>query len=149
MRISQTVTIQREPAVVFRWIENPDLARQWQPEVVDYEITRASPGTVGTEFRELLRGSRGSMWVSGRVTGYVRGKWMEFDLTGTGVHVRATYALRPSGSGTELRVEIDVTLGNWWPALLQPVIRRKMANRMSSELTRLRQICESSAGQET
>jgi hypothetical protein len=40
VRISRTFIIRAEPDAVFRWIEQPELASRWQPDVAEYEITR-------------------------------------------------------------------------------------------------------------
>lgn len=142
MRISHQLTIRREPASVFHWIEDPELASRWQPDVVDYEITRVSPDMVGTEFREHLRGAHGSVEMRGRVTAYERNALMEFELTGRGVRVRARYALTPVVSGTGLRVDIEIRLEGWFSRLLEPFVRGKALKQARTELELLRNLCE-------
>lgn len=142
MLISHQLTIRREPESVFHWIEDPELASRWQPDVVDYEITRVSPGMVGTEFREHLRGAHGSVEMRGRVTAYERNALMEFDLTGRGVRVRARYALTPVASGTGLRVDTEIRVGGWFSRLLEPFVRGKVLKQARTELELLRKLCE-------
>lgn len=142
MRIRQELTIHSAPESVFRWIERPELACRWQPEVAEYETTEAVPGLVGTRFRELLRDSEGSIELHGRVTGYVPNAMMEFDLHGRGVQLRARYSLSPDGSGTRLRVDTDARLGGWLSFLVAPFARRPLKRQIRSELESLRRLCE-------
>jgi carbon monoxide dehydrogenase subunit G len=142
MRISHELTIRRDPESVFHWIEDPQLASRWQPGVVDYEITKVSPGMVGTEFREHIRGASGSIEMRGRVTACARNALMEFDLTGRGIRVRARYVLTPAASGTGLRVDTEIRLGGWISWLFEPFVRGKALKQARAELELLRNLCE-------
>ena len=67
VQISRALLIRGEPQAVFRWIETPELAKRWQPDVAEYEMTRSTVAVVGTEFREVLRSATGSIGVRGRI----------------------------------------------------------------------------------
>lgn len=146
MRLRQVLTIRAEPGAVFRWIEEPELAARWQPDVAGYQITRAAPGVVGTEFREVLRDATGSLEMRGRITAHVRGSEMAFDVAGPGIRVRSRYRVTPLPPGTRLSVETDVRLGGWLSLLLEPLARPKLARQLDAELGRLRDLCEAEAG---
>ncbi len=142
MRISDELVVSRGPESVFRWIEDPALASKWQPEVAQYEITRPCEGMVGTEFREVLKDGRGSMELRGRVVGYVRNERMAFDLAGKGMRLSASYQLTPEGSGTRLRADLEARIGGWLSFLVEPLLRRRMASQLRTELLRLRELCQ-------
>ncbi len=145
MRITQELTIRKDPATVFRWVENPELARRWQPEVLEYEITKAVPGLVGTEFRERIGDETGSMQMLGRVSGYARDAFVEFEIEGKGISLRARYAVTPAPEGTRLRVDTDYRVGGPLSFVLGPLVRKRLARQMAAELERLRRLCESEA----
>ncbi len=143
MRITRELTIRRDPATVFRWIESPELARQWQPEVLEYEITRAEPGVVGTEFRERIGDETGTMQMLGRVSAYARDALVEFEVEGKGISLTARYALAPAAEGTRLRVDTDYRVGGPLSFVLGPLVRGRLGRQMAAELERLRRLCES------
>ncbi len=149
MRIRTVLAIRQPPGEVFRWIEDPQLAARWQPEVAGYEITRtgdpAGRDLTGTEFRETLRGARGTTELSGRITAYEPGSRIAFDLTGTGIHVRAQYRLEPAGDGTTLSADTEIRLGGRLSWLLEPLVRGKVASQQRAGLHRLRDLCETAA----
>ncbi|GAA1654151.1 hypothetical protein GCM10009733_059340 [Nonomuraea maheshkhaliensis] len=141
MRVVRTTTIHRRPQDVFTWIEDPRLATRWQPEVAEYEITEQRPEVLGTEFREVLRGRGGrggSVELRGRVTAYTPDHRMDFDLDGPRPHVHTSFTLTPVPEGTELRVELDLTVSAW----LAPAVRGRVSRRLEAELRLLRTLCE-------
>jgi carbon monoxide dehydrogenase subunit G len=145
MRISHAVIIRRPPSDVWPWIGDPEAARRWQPEVAEYEITTASPGILGTEFREQLRDGDGSVEMRGRVVEYEPRRLISFDLRGRGIRIIARYALRARGAGTELDVDLDVSVLGPLTRLLGPFLRPRLMRQLSVELERLRIMCESEA----
>ncbi len=133
-----------EPEAVFRWIEQPELAAQWQPDVAEYEITKPGSDVVGTEFREVLRSAAGGMEMRGRITAYEQNARMEFDLAGSGIRVRTAYRVTAGSDGTRLDVDVDVHLGGRLSWLLEPLVRRRLARQFDAELARLRALAEPS-----
>ncbi|NLT54534.1 MAG: hypothetical protein GXX79_08185 [Actinomycetales bacterium] len=142
MRISASRDIAAEPGAVFRWIEDPDLASRWQPDVAEHEITRAGTEVVGTEFREVIRDGSGSLEVRGRVSAHVPGTSMEFELAGRGLRIRARYVLTPVASGTRLTVRLSVRVGGPLSWAFAPFVRRGLVARLDADLSRLQELCE-------
>jgi hypothetical protein len=128
--------------VVFSWIADPARAAQWQPDVVEYEITAPAPGVVGTAFRERLGDETGSMEMRGRITSYRRGRLIGFELHGRGITIKPRYILRPYGDATELDVELDVRILGPLTRLLEPVLRPRFERQMTADVERLRVMCE-------
>jgi carbon monoxide dehydrogenase subunit G len=134
--------IRGEPQTVFRFIETPELAKRWQPDVAEYEITRATVGVVGTEFREVLRSATGSIEMRGRITAYAKNALMEFDVAGTGIRVRTRYGVNPAPQGTRLDVDADIHVGGRLSWLIERLVRRRMVRQFDAELARLRNLAE-------
>jgi len=143
VRIQHSVVIRRAPEVVFGWIEDPELARLWQPDVAGGEVLHAEPGMVGTEFREVLQDNRGRVDMHGRITEFRRGTSMAVHLEGQGMTVTARYEVSPHPAGTLLHAEQSLTLPGRVARLLQPLIRRRVSGRARADLQRLKQLCES------
>ena len=76
VRFQHALVIRCAPEVVFSWIEDPERARQWQPDVAGGEVLHAEPGIVGTEFREVLADRRGHVEMHGRITEFRPGTSM-------------------------------------------------------------------------
>lgn len=146
MHICQSMSIQAETGTVFRWIETPELARRWQADVVEYEITKMVPGVVGTEFRELLGDSTGSLELRGRIIEYLPGSLITFDLHGGGMRIRSRYVVRPEPPGAMVRTDVVLQPTRLLASTLTPLIRRRMARHLRAELETLRMLCEVSAG---
>jgi uncharacterized protein YndB with AHSA1/START domain len=76
VHVRQSLVIDSSPEHVFSWIEQPQRARMWQSDVGDTEVLEATPGMVGTVFREVLRDSRGRVEMQGRITEFEPvGRW--------------------------------------------------------------------------
>lgn len=129
--------------MVFGWIEDPERARQWQPDVVGGEVLHAEPGMVGTEFREVLADSHGHVEMHGRITEFHPGTSMAVQLEGQGMTVSARYEVSPHPAGTLLQAQQSLTLPGRLTRLLEPLIRRRVAARARADLQRLKHLCES------
>jgi len=138
-----SVVIRRAPEVVFGWIEDPERARLWQPDVAGGEVPHAEPGMVGTEFREVLADGRGRVEMHGRITEFHPGTSMAVYLQGQGMTVTARYEVSPHPAGTLLRAEQSLALPGRVARLLEPLIRRRVATRARADLQRLKHLCES------
>lgn len=136
------MVIRCPPAVVFGWIEDPERAREWQPDVAEGEVLHAEPGMVGTEFREVLRDSRGRVEMRGRITEFEPGRSMAVHLEGRGMTVTARYQVSPHLDGTLLNVEQSLDLPGRLARLLEPFVRPRVAARARADLQRLKHLCE-------
>ena len=137
------MVIRCAPEVVFSWVEDPERARQWQPDVAGAQVLHAEPGVVGTEFREVLQDNRGRVEMHGRITELQPGTSMAVLLKGQGMTVTARYEVSPHPAGTLLYVEQSLSLPGRMARLLEPLIRRRVATRARADLQRLKHLCES------
>lgn len=141
MRFRHSVLIKCEPEVVFGWIEDPNRARRWQPDVAGGEVLRAEPGMVGTQFREVLQDDRGRVEMHGRITEFQPGTSMAVRLKGGGMTVTARYQVSPHPAGTLLHADQSLSLPGL-ARLLEPLIRRRVAAPARADLQRLKHLCE-------
>lgn len=142
LHLNETVTIAASPSAVFSWIANPERARRWQPDVKAYEVTRATPELVGTEFREWLGDGTGSLEMHGRITRCLPDEAIEFEVGGAGVEVRSRYLLTAAADGTALRAELDFRLRSRFSFLLEPFLRQRIRRQMHRELQTLCELCD-------
>lgn len=145
MHVRHSLVIESPPEQVFSWIEHPQRARMWQPDVGDAEVLQATPGMVGTVFREVLRDSRGSVEMQGRITEFEPGRSMAVHLQGQGLSVDARYEVAPHPQGTLLHAEQTVVLPGRFARLVEPLVRRRVARRGAADLQRLKRLCEDRA----
>ena len=143
VRFHHSLVIGCAPDVVFAWIEDPERARQWQPDVAGGEVLHAEPGMVGTEFREVLADGRGHVEMHGRITEFRPGTSMAVRLEGQGMTVTARYEVSPHPAGTLLDAQQSHTLPGPLAHLLAPLVRRRVAARARADLQRLKALCES------
>lgn len=130
------------PEHVFSWIEHPQRARMWQSDVGETEVLEATPGMVGTVFREVLRDSRGSVEMRGRITEFEPGRSMAVHLEGHGLSVDVRYEVAPHPRGTRLQAEQALSLPGRFARVVEPVVRRRVAQRSEADLQRLKALCE-------
>ena len=142
VRFQHCVVIRCAPEVVFGWIEDPERARQWQPDVAGGEVLHAEPGMVGTEFREVLADRGGHVEMHGRITEFQPDASMAVRLEGQGMTVTARYEVGPHPAGTLLQVQQSLSLPGRLARLLEPLIRRRVAARAEADLQRLKNLCE-------
>lgn len=142
MRIRNSLVIACPPEIVFGWIEDPERARRWQPDVAEGEVLRAQPGMVGTQFREVLQDNRGQVEMLGQITEFEPGRSMAVLLHGEGMTVTARYEVSPHPSGTLLHADQSLAIPGRLARLLQPVIRRRVSARARADLQRLKLLCE-------
>jgi uncharacterized protein YndB with AHSA1/START domain len=143
MHISHSAIIRRTPPVVFSWIADPAKAAQWQPDVVDYEITSQTADVVGTTFREQLGDEGRSMQMHGRVIAFDPGRQIAFDLRGAGIGVTSKYSVSPHGDATDIVVDLDVRVLGPLTRVLGPFLRPRLERRLTADVERLRVMCES------
>ena len=145
VRFQHSLVIRCAPEAVFSWIEDPDRARQWQPDVAGSEVLHAEPGMVGTEFREVLADGRGHAEMRGRIIEFRPGTSMAVRLEGEGMTVIARYEVSPHPAGTLLRAQQSLFLAGRLARLLEPLIRRRVGARARADLQRLKHLCETQA----
>lgn len=140
--MSHSLRVDRPTDAVFAWIEDPERAVQWQPEVAEYEVMHETPEVVGTEGREVLRGSSGRAEMRVRVTAYEANRLMAFHLAGDGMRIDTAYELAPAGGGTRLTVRTDLRLPGLLGRVMEPFVRPRILRSLREELATLKRLCE-------
>lgn len=138
MHVKASITIQRDPATVFRWIEDPELARRWHTsETVGFP---PAPGAEGGH-EQVIAAEGDRRWFRGRVTAYVPNERIDIDDSRGGVRDRISYTLAPHGTGTVLRARADIR-GPGAAAVAMWLFRWMMPLALKQELRLLRELCE-------
>lgn len=148
MRVDTAVDVDRDPAAVFAWIEDPDRAMRWQRDVRDYTIVSEGADVVGTVFTERV-GQRGrGMRLRGEVTGYVPDESISFHLDSPIHRVDVTYSVTPRCPGARVTVASNIA---WrFPMsvlarLLGARLRRAVVDQTERELDELKRLAEDGA----
>jgi hypothetical protein len=110
IRYTVTGRVERPPAFVYDFIvvNQPQNHPRWEPEVL--ELRRDGPLAAGTK-GVMVRRDFGKVTEQPlEILELVPGKRTRFASDGGGVRFDCAVDIEPSGSGTELRVTVEVTL---------------------------------------
>jgi uncharacterized protein YndB with AHSA1/START domain len=146
LRVEETVTVASTVPEVFAWIRDPDLARQWQPGVLDHRIIHEEPGVVGTEFVEIMETSEGPVEMHGRVVAFEPDRTLAIAMVGQRTTVGTRYDLDAVPAGTAVRTVVELDLPGTLAAVVQPLIKRRVRRQTQRQLALLRDLCEDSHG---
>jgi uncharacterized protein YndB with AHSA1/START domain len=145
MDFTYSIEIDRTPESVFTWIEQPESARLWQTNVAATELLHASPGMVGTTFRELVaEGGRG-LEMLGVVTGYEPHKAIAFHVDSRIHSLDVDYRVEPCAHGARVTVHADV---RWkFPMSIVSLfmgtrLRRNLLSEARTEFAKLKQLAQ-------
>ena len=108
MKITSTIKIENSPSEVFKWIEDPEKAKEWMTSVSEGEILHETPNRVGTTFREIVEDDDGSMEMHGRITKFKTDKLIAFHLESRVNVVDVEYSLEGMRDHTRLHYQADI-----------------------------------------
>lgn len=125
------------PEELWAWLARLDHAAVWMPGIE--AMTQLDPGAIGlgTRFAFTARGKARET----RVTAFEAGRLMALTSTQGGVTATYTYALAPSGSGTDVTLKAVCRASGVW-RLLHPLIVVAMRRSDASQLVNLKLIVE-------
>lgn len=142
MAVLASVTVHRDLVEVFRHLEDPALAAEWQLGVLEHHVVHQADNVVGTRYHQVVGDHQHRIVLRGEVTGYVPGQEIELLVTGRGIRSRVRYQVGPDPAGTRVDVIADVRVGGPLFPLLAPFTRRRTVKQLRAELARLAAICE-------
>ena len=146
MKITHTVEIERQPASVFPWLDDPAKATAWMSSVSRTEILHRTPDLVGTTFRETVADENGSTELEGVVTACRPSQEIAFHLDGQFNEVAVEYRLEEIANGTRLTMRAEVHFKGALKVLsymMWPLFKRKVLDQFRRECAELKRLCES------
>jgi uncharacterized protein YndB with AHSA1/START domain len=140
-----SISINKPPAEVFPWIDDPEKAMQWQKGVKKTAILHETPERVGTTFWEEMEEDGKSLEMTGTITGYTPGHMISFHLESRIHSVDACY--RVSGDEKTSSVFIDTVVRWKFPMSVMSLfigrqIREGITKQTEAELAELKRLCE-------
>ncbi len=145
MKITSTIEIENTPSEAFKWIEDPEKAKEWMSSVTETEILHETVNRVGTTFREIVEDDEGRMEMQGRITKFEDNELIAFHLESKVNVVDVEYSLEEIGAGARLHYHADI---HWkFPVNIMSVfigkrIKRKIKDQLTGELDKLKLLCE-------
>jgi len=146
MKITHAVDIERQPGLVFSWLDDPARARAWMSSVSRTEILHRTPDLVGTTFRETVADDSGSTELQGVVTACRPNQEIAFHLDGQFNEVDVDYQLEEVRNRTHLTMHAEVRFKGVLKVLsllMWPLLKRKVVRQFRRECAELKRLCES------
>jgi uncharacterized protein YndB with AHSA1/START domain len=145
MQFVFSILINRPPADVFPWIDDPERAMQWQKGVKKGTILYETPERIGTTFTEEMEEDGRSLEMTGRISGYRPGELISFHLESKIHRVEACYAVAGEGDGS--RVTVETTIRWKFPMsfislFMGSQIREGILKQTEAEFAELKRLCE-------
>ncbi len=135
---------------LWRFIEEPELQKQWMKGVLENHPTSEGPPGVGSTFRMKIQEGRKAADYDGKITAYDRPRHMAVDLSGgnfpAGMVVRADYRLSEQNAGTRLDYVCEMIMGRkpaWWMRVLMPLGMIFMKLQIRGFMKTLKRLAES------
>jgi uncharacterized protein YndB with AHSA1/START domain len=146
-RLQAAIEIDRPPAEVQTWLNEPDKLRRWVSWLL--EVRNLTPGArrVGSRSVWLMDdpNNKQRMEIAAEVTEYQPGRRVVSRLEFTGGFTgQQIYTLTPLGAGDRTRLEHDARyeFSHWFATLLKPLIRASAQKKLLGDLARLKQAVE-------
>jgi carbon monoxide dehydrogenase subunit G len=145
MRCASTVAIAKPPADVFPWLVEADKVPRWMTGLQVYEPLEPGPLRVGSRIRQELT---------------VSGQHLRFELVvarleppdaavlrfeGSGFKAANEYAVRATGSGSEVTWVISGDTTSFKAKLIAPMVQAKLQEKLDADLARLRAVLQGEA----
>jgi uncharacterized protein YndB with AHSA1/START domain len=151
MRVCYTNEIACSPDHLWKFLEEPDLQKQWMKGLLDNQRTTDGPPGIGSTFRMKIQEGGKPADYDGTITAYDKPKHMAVDLTGgnfpCGMIVRVDYQLSEQNGGTRLEyvAEMAGSKPPWWIRLMLPLGKVFMKLQLRGFMKKLKSLAEAPA----
>jgi len=141
VRVETSVRIARPPAEVFAFIADPTNLPRWDPAI--REVRRTDDGPVGKGSGLSVTAEEGGrrVAVDTRVVEFEPDRAFGVSATYSGVPLRLTWRLEPSGTGTRLTAHGEAEVGGFL-ALAGGFIKGLVVDRLDQAHANLKRILE-------
>jgi uncharacterized protein YndB with AHSA1/START domain len=144
-RLQSSIVINRPPAVLWAWLEEPNKFAQWVSWTI--EVKDVGPNGLGGRRTTLMKdpnmGGR-VVEVNSVLMEYERPRRMTVDMSSPiGFHGRMTYDLEDLGEGrTRLVMDGRFVYHHWFANLIEPLVTPQAKAKSDSDLRTLKQLAE-------
>jgi carbon monoxide dehydrogenase subunit G len=145
MRVTRSIEIAAEPADVFPWLDDPELAKRWMTSVAESRILHETPDRIGTTFVETVADGSGSTEMRGTVVSHEPDRSLAMHLVGERHEVDVEFRLERIPGGTRLTQTADLRFRGsavLMGVFLGPFVKRKILSQLEGEHGHLRRLCE-------
>ena len=144
-RAEHTISIRRPAADVFAFVTDPDKTLLWQPSVIEVVREDAGSLTVGSRFTEVRRLLGTSLRSTFEVTELSAPHRSGVEVVEGPVAARASYSLRDTPEGTELRLAYQMDAAGFL-RVAEQLATRVVVREFEASLGHLKDVLESRVG---
>jgi uncharacterized protein YndB with AHSA1/START domain len=139
--LTTAITINRPVEEIYSWLTDFANHRQWQPNLVEAEITSPGPLGVGATYRYVSEVMGRRFPSTGEITAYEPNRVWGQKSHGGPAPVETIYQFEPGQSSTKIIVTMKATIGSFPSA--GSFVKQQLKNSLDEQNTRLKQIMES------
>lgn len=136
------IRINRPPAVVFAWLDEPARVKQWLTTLVEMQPLTPGVNRVGAKARHIYNENGRRVEMEEETLIYEPGQHIKIRGTTKGFHMTAEYRLQPDGAGTLLTFESAMHFKSLFMRLLGPLLARAASQSAQKDLQRLKTLAE-------
>jgi len=152
MRVCYTNDVGCQPDHLWKFLEEPELQKQWMKGVLENQPTSDGPPGVGSTFRMKIQEGGKVADYDGTITAYDKPRRLAVDLSGgnfpCGTVVRVDYQLSEANGGTRLDYVAEMVAGQglpWWMRLMLPIGKVFMKMQLRGFMKKLKSLAEAPA----
>ena len=144
MQTKLTIEIEAAPAIVFKWIVDPDCVKQWLPNIAEYRFIDDGIAAVGTHIMQTWDDEGQLTQLDGEITEYELNKCFAIHLENKNTQVDVGYVLTKSGNGTQLTQETTFVYAGMMKVIdkvAAPAIQKSYTDQSKQNFLRLIDLC--------
>lgn len=145
-QVKLSVEIDRPPAMVFRWLTEPDRLKQWISWLVEVKVITETPNIVGSKEVMVMNDPNMSEPVQMEVvtTAYEQDRHVAVAISmPMGFSGTVDYRLTPRGEGkTLLEYDSRYDFQHWFARLMAPVVMPSARAKLDADFATLKRLAE-------
>ena len=135
MPFTVAVEVTASPERAFSYLDDPELLKKWVPGFASIRFDKPGvPRSVGTRFRQRMKGPGLNAECDGEVTAYRPPVEIAILLRGTGFELESGFRLTPESGKTRIECTTRIAIHSWKIRLTGPLgtwwLRRKLEQAM-------------------
>lgn len=138
-----SIDVNRPQEDVFAYLSNLARHGEWQSQIQEVTVETDGPTRVGSRARERRKPAHGpAMTASYEITEFDPPRKSSFKGLDGPVRVAGTVTVEPSGEGSRVTLDIDLTAHGLVGKLVAPMARREMRKQVPLDQQRLKEKLE-------